>query len=98
MIAARTMVRVIVHHGVEVSIGRLTSDKSDQLKSLLQNEGLFEDSMYSGNTFYGSAFLTELMDVNQFYHKHGMITYESELSEDIKGLSTDNWSFDGGLQ
>ena len=86
----------IVHHGVEVSIGRLTSDKSDQLKSLLQNEGLFEDSMYSGNTFYGSAFLTELMDVNQFYHKHGMITYESELSEDIKGLSTDNWSFDGG--
>ena len=36
----------IQHHGVEVSIGRLTGDKSELLKSLLQNESLFEETKY----------------------------------------------------
>lgn len=35
------------------------------------------------------SFLTELMDVNEHYHKQGMITYESELYDDSEELSTD---------
>ena len=48
------------------------------------------------NTFQGSSFLTELMDVNEHYHKQGMITYESELYDDSEELSTDNWNFGVG--
>ena len=83
----------IQHHGVEVSIGRLTSDKSELLKSELQNDSLFEERIFNFNTYQGSDFLTELMDVNENYHKQGMITYESELCDDLEGFSTDNWSF-----
>ena len=63
----------IQHHGVEVSIGRLTGDKSELLKSLLQNESLFEERTFNFNTYQGSDFLTELMNVNENYHKQGMI-------------------------
>ena len=83
----------IQHQGVEVSIGHLSSDKSEHLKSLLQNDNLFEERTFSSNTHQGSDFLTELMDVNENYHKQGMITYEEELEEDIEDLSTDNWCF-----
>jgi len=83
----------IQHHGVEVSIGRLTGDKSELLKSLLQNESLFEERTFNFNTYQGSDFLTELMNVNENYHKQGMITYESELFDDSEEFSTDNWSF-----
>ena len=82
----------IQHHGVEVSIGRLTGDKSELLKSLLQNESLFEERTFNFNTYQGSDFLTELMNVNENYHKQGMITYESELYDDPEELSTDNWN------
>ena len=83
----------IQHQGVEVSIGHLSSDKSEHLKSLLQNDNLFEERTFSSNTHQGSDFLTELMDVNENYHKQGMITYEEDLEEDIEDLSTDNWCF-----
>jgi len=79
--------------GVEVSIGCFTSDKSGHLKSLLQNDNLFEERTYNGNTHKGSDFLTDLMDVNENYHKNGMITYESEIDNDIEDFSTDNWCF-----
>lgn len=82
----------IQNHGVEVSIGCLTGDKTELLKSLLQNESLFEEMKFGFNSFQGSSFLTELMDVNEHYHKQGMITYESELYDDSEELSTDNWN------
>lgn len=83
------------NHGVEVSIGCLTGDKTKRLRSLLQNKSLFEEMKFGFNSFQGSSFLTELMDVDEHYHKQGMITYESELHDDSQELSTDNWSFDG---
>ena len=86
----------IQNHGVEVSIGSLTVEKSEILKSLLKNDDLFEEMKFGFNTFQGSSFLTELMDVNEHYHKQGMITYESELYDDSEELSTDNWNFGDG--
>tara|TARA_X000000950_G_scaffold116850_2_gene146575 strand:+ start:11016 stop:11867 length:852 start_codon:yes stop_codon:yes gene_type:complete len=90
----------IQHHGIEVSIGRLTVDKSEILKSLLQNENLFEERKFNFNTFQGSDFLSELMNVNENYHKQGMITYEGELFRfsnsdwgDAEKFSTNNWLF-----
>jgi hypothetical protein len=81
----------IQNHGIEVSIGYLTGDKTELLKSLLQNESLFKEMKFGFNSFQGSSFLSELMDVNEHYHKQGMITYESELDDDSEELSTDNW-------
>jgi len=86
----------IQNHGVEVSIGCLSVEKSEILKSLLENDDLFEEMKFGFNTFQGSSFLTELMDVNEHYHKQGMITYESELYDDSEELSTDNWNFGVG--
>tara|TARA_B100001287_G_scaffold257780_1_gene243653 strand:+ start:2431 stop:3291 length:861 start_codon:yes stop_codon:yes gene_type:complete len=90
----------IQHHGVEVSIGRLTVEKSELLKTILQNKTLFEEKTLNFNTFQGSDFLTELMNINEEYHKQGMITYEGELFRysnsswgDSEELSTKNWLF-----
>jgi hypothetical protein len=86
----------IEHQGVEVSIGCFTSDKSEHLKLLLQNDNLFEERTGPrGNAFIGSSFLNDLMDVNENYHKNGLITYENEINNDIENLSTDNWCFSG---
>ena len=57
------------NHGVEVSIGLLTSDKLEQLKLLLQNDGLFEERTYRLNNYLGSDFLSDLLDINEYYHK-----------------------------
>tara|TARA_B100000795_G_scaffold173617_1_gene130936 strand:- start:225 stop:1058 length:834 start_codon:yes stop_codon:yes gene_type:complete len=81
------------HQGVEVSIGLLTSDKLEQLKLSLQNDSLFEERTYRLNNYLGSDFLTDLLDINEYYHKQGMITYEGELCNDKEEYSTDNWEF-----
>jgi len=82
--------------GAEVSMGLLTVEKITELKSMLQNDKLFEEM--AGNwdeTYIGSTYLTDLMDVNGIYHKNGLIYYEdlSDNGGDIYSYSTDNWAF-----
>ena len=82
--------------GAEIAIGTLTLDKIAELKSILQNGLLFEEmGGLWGETFNGSVYLTELMDVNDEYHKNGLIFYESlyDNCSDINLYSTENWAF-----
>ena len=77
-------------------MGLLTVEKITELKSMLQNDKLFEEM--AGNwdeTYIGSTYLTDLMDVNGIYHKNGLIYYEdlSDNGGDIYSYSTDNWAF-----
>ena len=84
--------------GAEVSIGLLTAERITELKSMLQNDKLFEEMAGKWDeTYIGSTYLTDLMDVNEVYHKNGLIYYE-DLSEThdneiIGPTSTDNWVF-----
>lgn len=82
--------------GAEVSIGLLTVEKITELKSMLQNDKLFEEMAGKWDeTYIGSTYLTDLMDVNEVYHKNGLIYYEdlSDNGGDIYSYSTDNWAF-----
>ena len=82
--------------GSEVSIGLLTAEKITELKSMLQNDKLFEEMVGKWDeTYIGSTYLTDLMDVNEVYHKNGLIYYEdlSDNGGDIYSYSTDNWAF-----
>ena len=82
--------------GAEVSIGMLTVEKITELKSMLQNDKLFEEMAGKWDeTYIGSTYLTSLMDVNEIYHKNGLIYYEdlSDNGGDIYSYSTDNWAF-----
>jgi hypothetical protein len=79
--------------GAEVSIGKLSLEKQAELKEHLQSGNFFtEMAGMWGETYMGSEFLTDLMDVNDIYHKNGIIFYEDtgELN-DVESLSTDNW-------
>ena len=63
--------------GAEVSIGLFSQSKMSELKSLLESNKLFEKmSGMWGETYIGSTYLTDLMDVNEVYHKTGLILYE----------------------
>ena len=82
--------------GAEVSIGLLTVEKITELKSMLQNDKLFEEMAGKWDeTYIGSTYLTDLMDVNESYHKNGLIYFEdlSDNGRDIYSYSTDNWAF-----
>jgi len=82
--------------GAEISIGLLSSDKITELKSLFKKDKLFEEmaGMWD-ETYIGSTFLTDLMDVNEVYHRNGLIYYEdiSDNGGDIYSYSTANWAF-----
>jgi len=84
--------------GAEVSIGLLTIEKIRELKSMLQNDKLFEEmgGMW-GESYIGSNFLIDLMDANDIYHRNGLIYYEDVYDpdevHDIYSYSTDNWAF-----
>ena len=82
--------------GAEVSIGLLTAERITELKSMLQNDKLFEEMAGKWDeTYIGSTYLTDLMDVNEVYHKNGLIYYEdlSDNGGDVYSYSTDNWAF-----
>ena len=82
--------------GAEISIGKLSSEKITELKSLFENEKFFEEMVGMWDeTYIGSTFLTDLMDVNEVYHKNGLIYYEDldDNGGDTYSYSTDNWSF-----
>ena len=82
--------------GAEVSIGLLTAERITKLKSMLQNDKLFEEMAGKWDENYiGSTYLTDLMDVNGSYHKNGLIYFEdlSDNGGDIYSYSTDNWAF-----
>jgi hypothetical protein len=82
--------------GAEVSIGLLTAEKITELKLMLQNDKLFEEMAGKWDeTYIGSTYLTDLMDVNEVYHKNGLIYYEdlSDNGGDVYSYSTDNWAF-----
>ena len=82
--------------GAEVSIGLFLQAKITELKSLFENEKIFEEmaGMWD-ETYIGSTYLTDLMDVNELYHKNGLIYYEdlSDNGGDLYSHSTDNWAF-----
>ena len=66
--------------GAEVSIGLLTAEKITELKLMLQNDKLFEEMAGKWDeTYIGSTYLTDLMDVNEIYHKNGLIYYEDPI-------------------
>ena len=82
--------------GAEVSIGLFSQPKISELKSLLRNNKLFEKMTGMWDQSYiGSPYLTELMDVNEVYHKNGLIYYEDLIDRggDIYSYSTENWAF-----
>jgi hypothetical protein len=81
--------------GAEVSIGLLSVDDIERLKSILDKDELFEEFGGShGESYIGSDFLTDLMDYNELYHKNGLIFYEDIFEEtyDSNEYSSDNWS------
>jgi hypothetical protein len=82
--------------GAEVSIGLFLQAKITELKSLFENEKIFEEmaGMWD-ETYIGSTYLTDVMDVNELYHKNGLIYYEdlSDNGGDLYSHSTDNWAF-----
>ena len=82
--------------GAEISIGLLSSEKITELKSLFENEKIFKEMAGKWDeTYIGSTYLTDLMDINELYHKNGLIYYEdlSDNGGDIYSHSTDNWAF-----
>ena len=81
--------------GAEVSIGKLSSEMIDELKLLLENDNLFEEMAGNfGQTYIGSSYLIDLMDINEEFHKNGLIYYEDiEESGDTYSYSTKNWAF-----
>jgi hypothetical protein len=82
--------------GAEVSVGKLSIEKQSHLKQALQSGDFFiEMSGNFGSTYMGSDFLNELMDLNDIYHKNGILCYEDTGgTNDPKSLSTNNWAED----
>ena len=83
--------------GAEISIGRIPFEKQTELKQALQSGSFFTERTYKGNTYMGSDFLNDLMDINDIYHKKGILFYEKEMmdTKDPESLSTDNWASKG---
>jgi hypothetical protein len=81
--------------GAEISIGRIPFEKQTELKQALQSGSFFTERTYKGNTYMGSDFLNDLMDINDIYHKNGILFYELEdNTKDPESLSTNNWAAD----
>jgi|TARA_B110000971_G_scaffold158332_1_gene161712 hypothetical protein len=83
--------------GAEISIGRIPLEKQTELKQALQSGSFFTERTYKGKTYMGSDFLNDLMDINDIYHKNGILFYEEEMmdTKDPESLSTDNWASKG---
>ena len=79
--------------GAEISIGYLPAEKIDQLKSQLESNTLFEEMQgFLGGKFEGSPLLQDFMDINDIYHKNGLIYYEDVFEcTDTNEYSTANW-------
>ncbi len=56
--------------GAEISIGRIPFEKQTELKQALQSGSFFTERTYKGNTYMGSDFLNDLMDINDRVFKN----------------------------
>jgi hypothetical protein len=79
--------------GAEISIGYLTREKIDELTNQLKSKTLFEEfTGLWGGTFKGSSLLQDFMNINDIYHKNGLIYYEDIYEcNDTSEYSTSNW-------
>ena len=82
--------------GLEITIGKLTDGKLNELKHLLENANLFNQGTdFWGKPLVTSNFLDDTININEYFHGHGMLTLEDLFDgvEDREGHSTDNWDF-----
>jgi hypothetical protein len=82
--------------GAEISLGKMSLEKQVELKQALLTGSFFTEMAGNfGSTYVGSDFLNELMNLNEIYHKNGILCYEDTGgATDPKSLSTNNWSED----
>ena len=82
--------------GLEITIGKLTDVKLNELKHLLENANLFNQGTdFWGKPLVRSNFLDDTININEYFHGHGMLFYGDLYDgvEDREGHSTENWDF-----